>query len=55
MIVPHNYGRYHDSIISDVNGFEKFWNTLAAPFRNNHKVIFDTNNECMCCCHPSCI
>ncbi|KAF2263424.1 endo-beta-1,4-glucanase [Lojkania enalia] len=45
MIVPHNYGRYYDKVITDVAGFKKFWQTLAAPYKDNQYVIFDTNNE----------
>ncbi|PSN68918.1 endo-beta-1,4-glucanase [Corynespora cassiicola Philippines] len=45
MIVPHNYGRYYDKIITDVTGMEKFWKTLATPYKDNQYVIFDTNNE----------
>ena len=29
MIVPHNYGRYYDKIITDVTGMEKFWNEVT--------------------------
>jgi endoglucanase len=47
MIVPHNYGRYYDKIITDVAGMQKFWKTLATPYKDNQYVIFDTNNECM--------
>jgi endoglucanase len=46
MIVPHNYGRYYDKIITDVAGYGKFWQTLATPYKSNQYVIFDTNNEC---------
>jgi hypothetical protein len=46
MIVPHNYGRYYDKIVTDVSGMEKFWKTLATPYKDNQYVIFDTNNEC---------
>ncbi|KAF2810512.1 endo-beta-1,4-glucanase [Mytilinidion resinicola] len=45
LILPHNYGRYYDNIITDTSGFEAFWKTLAGAFSNNSKVIFDTNNE----------
>ncbi|KAF2434755.1 endo-beta-1,4-glucanase [Tothia fuscella] len=45
MIVPHNYGRYYEKVITDVAGFEAYWKTLAAVFKDNKKVIFDTNNE----------
>ena len=47
MILPHNYGRYYDKIVNDTAGFEAFWKTLAAPYKSNQYVIFDTNNECM--------
>ena len=47
MIVPHNYGRYYENIITDVTGMQKFWKTLATPYKDNQYVIFDTNNECM--------
>jgi hypothetical protein len=46
MIVPHNYGRYYDNIITDVAGMQAFWKTLATPYKDNQYVIFDTNNEC---------
>ena len=46
MIVPHNYGRYYDKIITDVAGMKAFWKTLATPYKDNEYVIFDTNNEC---------
>jgi hypothetical protein len=46
MIVPHNYGRYYDKIITDVAGMQAFWKTLATPYKDNEYVIFDTNNEC---------
>lgn len=45
MIVPHNYGRYYDKIITDVPGMQAFWKTLATPYKDNEYVIFDTNNE----------
>ena len=45
MIQPHNYGRYYNNIITDTNGFQTFWKTLASQFASNSKVIFDTNNE----------
>jgi len=45
MIVPHNYGRWYGQIMTDVAGFESYWKTLAAPFKDNKRVIFDTNNE----------
>ncbi|KAF2839743.1 glycoside hydrolase family 5 protein [Patellaria atrata CBS 101060] len=45
MIVPHNYGRFYDKVITDVNGFQTWWQNVAAQFVSNSKVIFDTNNE----------
>lgn len=47
MIVPHNYGRYNNEIISSTSDFETFWKTVAGQYKSNAKVIFDTNNECM--------
>jgi len=38
-------GRYYGDIITDVAGFEAWWKTVAARFKDNDKVIFDTNNE----------
>src|ERR1051326_720673 len=46
MIVPHNYGRYYNNIITDTTQFAAWWKTTAAAFKGNSKVIFDTNNEC---------
>jgi hypothetical protein len=48
MIVPHNYGRYYKTVITDVAGFQAYWKTVATAFKSNSKVIFDTNNECEC-------
>jgi endoglucanase len=45
MIVPHNYGRYYNKIITNPSDFEAWWKTAAGPFKSNSKVIFDTNNE----------
>lgn len=45
VIVPHNYGRYYDSIIESSSDFQTFWTTVATPYANNSLVIFDTNNE----------
>lgn len=42
---PHNFGRYYDEIISDVEGFGAWWTTVATLFADNELVIFDTNNE----------
>ncbi|KAF2204236.1 glycoside hydrolase [Delitschia confertaspora ATCC 74209] len=45
MIQPHNYGRFHEAIITDTAGFKTWWKNVAAQYKNNDKVIFDTNNE----------
>ncbi|KAI5369822.1 Putative glycoside hydrolase, family 5, glycoside hydrolase superfamily [Septoria linicola] len=45
MIVPHNYGRFYSSIITDSSAFSTFWTNVAKVYANNSKVIFDTNNE----------
>jgi endoglucanase len=45
LIVPHNYGRYNGEIITSTEDFGTFWKTVAAEFKDNDKVIFDTNNE----------
>ncbi|KAL6712702.1 hypothetical protein ACN47E_000579 [Coniothyrium glycines] len=45
MIQPHNYGRFNGQIITDTNGFQSWWKQLAAVYKSNAKVIFDTNNE----------
>ena len=45
MIQPHNYGRYYKEIITDTSGFQKWWQTVAAQYKDNNKVIWDTNNE----------
>ncbi|KAF2651965.1 glycoside hydrolase family 5 protein [Lophiostoma macrostomum CBS 122681] len=45
LVLPHNYGRYYDKIVTDTAGYQKFWQTLATPYKDNEKVIFDTNNE----------
>jgi endoglucanase len=42
---PHNYGRYYDEIITDVEAFGAWWTTIATRFADNELVIFDTNNE----------
>lgn len=39
-------GRYYNNIITDVNGFQAWWETVAAQFASNSLVMFDTNNEC---------
>lgn len=45
VVDPHNYGRYYGEVISDVNGFSRWWSSVAKRFKNNSRVIFDTNNE----------
>ena len=45
MIQPHNYGRYYKEIITDTNAFGKWWQTVAAQYKDNSRVIWDTNNE----------
>jgi len=45
MIQPHNYGRFYGDIITDVAGFKTWWKTLAAEYKDNELVVFDTNNE----------
>lgn len=45
MLNPHNYGRYYGQIITDTAGFGAWWQTVAAQYKSNTKVIFDTNNE----------
>jgi endoglucanase len=42
---PHNYGRYYGNIVTDASAFGAFWRTLATAFKENPRVIFDTNNE----------
>ncbi|PGH04213.1 hypothetical protein AJ80_08558 [Polytolypa hystricis UAMH7299] len=42
---PHNYGRYYGNIITSTSDFGAWWTTVANEFKNNDKVIFDTNNE----------
>jgi hypothetical protein len=46
MICPHNYGRWYGEIITDVDAFQAYWKNLASLFKDNSKVVFDTNNEC---------
>lgn len=46
MICPHNYGRWYGQVIKDVDAFQGYWKNLASLFKDNDKVIFDTNNEC---------
>ncbi|KAI0448535.1 glycoside hydrolase family 5 protein [Xylaria acuta] len=45
IIDPHNFGRYYNNIITDVNGFGAWWSTMAKRYASNDKVIWDTNNE----------
>ncbi|KAF1833352.1 glycoside hydrolase [Decorospora gaudefroyi] len=45
MIQPHNYGRFLGNIITDTAGFKTWWTKVAAPFKDNELVVFDTNNE----------
>ena len=45
MIQPHNYGRYYKEIITDTSAFGKWWQTVAAQYKDNSRVIWDTNNE----------
>jgi len=40
-----NIGRYYDKVITDTAGFKAWWKTVAAQFKSNDKVVFDTNNE----------
>ncbi|KAI8650487.1 CBM1 domain-containing protein [Fusarium keratoplasticum] len=42
---PHNYGRFFGNVITDTSAFQTWWKNLAAVFKNNDRVIFDTNNE----------
>jgi endoglucanase len=45
MVQPHNYGRYYKEIITDTSGFQKWWQTVASQYKDNSRVIWDTNNE----------
>ena len=45
MIQPHNYGRFYDAIITDTTGFKTWWQNVAAQYKDNELVVFDTNNE----------
>lgn len=45
IIDSQNFGRYYGNVISDTNGFQTYWKTIAARFKGNSKFIFDTNNE----------
>lgn len=39
IVDPHNFGRYYNNIISDTNGFQAFWRTVATQFKGNSKVV----------------
>jgi endoglucanase len=45
MIQPHNYGRFNGNIMTDAAAFGAWWKRLAALYKDNSKVVFDTNNE----------
>jgi hypothetical protein len=45
MIQPHNYGRFYGNIITDTAGFKTWWKNVAAQYKDNALVVFDTNNE----------
>jgi hypothetical protein len=45
IVDPHNFGRYYGNVITDVAGFGAWWKTIASRFKDNSRVIFDTNNE----------
>ena len=45
MVQPHNYGRFNGAIITDTAAFKTWWKNLAAQYKNNELVVFDTNNE----------
>ncbi|KAF2002575.1 glycoside hydrolase family 5 protein [Amniculicola lignicola CBS 123094] len=45
MIQPHNYGRFYGNIITDTAGFKTWWKNVAAVYKDNDLVVFDTNNE----------
>lgn len=45
MIVPHNYGRYYGQVFTSASDFKTFWQNVAAQYKGNSRVIFDTNNE----------
>ncbi|KAK4445890.1 glycoside hydrolase superfamily [Podospora aff. communis PSN243] len=42
---PHNFGRYYEKVITDVDGFKKWWATTAKLFATDVHNGFDTNNE----------
>ncbi|KKA26007.1 hypothetical protein TD95_002710, partial [Thielaviopsis punctulata] len=45
IVNPHNFGRFDGQIITDTEAFGTFWANIAAEYKDNAKVIFDTNNE----------
>lgn len=45
MVQPHNYGRFNGNIITDTSGFKTWWQNVAAQYKGNSLVVFDTNNE----------
>jgi endoglucanase len=45
MVQPHNYGRFNGAIITDTAGFKTWWKNVAAQYKDNALVVFDTNNE----------
>ncbi|KAF2217290.1 glycoside hydrolase family 5 protein [Cercospora zeae-maydis SCOH1-5] len=45
MIQPHNYGRYYGQIMTSTQDFGTWWKNVATVYKNNDRVIFDTNNE----------
>ncbi|KAF2669390.1 endo-beta-1,4-glucanase [Microthyrium microscopicum] len=45
MLNPHNYGRYYQKIIENPEDFKAWWTSVAKKFKDNPKVLWDTNNE----------
>lgn len=45
VVDPHNFGRFYGAVITSTSDFQSFWNKLAAQFKHNDRVVFDTNNE----------
>jgi endoglucanase len=45
MVQPHNYGRFYGQVINDTMGFQTWWKNVAAQYKDNALVVFDTNNE----------
>ncbi len=45
MVQPHNYGRFYQNVITDVNGFQTWWKNVATLFKDNPLAVFDVNNE----------